>query len=246
METQLNWYYRLQAPKEKIMPRETLDREFHHLQDEVLLLGSMVEQAILDSVEALKRRDLTVARRIYQGDRLINEKRFAIENAILVLIATQQPMAHDLRFLAAILEVDTEMERIGDYAKGIAKVIMRMGDNVSNIPIRELTRMAEISVSMFHRALSAFVNEDSDMARIIPAEDDQVDELYNEVYHILVKSMIADPNTIDHGSLLLWVAHNLERTADRVTNICERTVFIATGELMEITDSDEEEMTETD
>lgn len=228
------------------MPRETLDREFHHLQDEVLLLGSMVEQAILDSVEALKRRDLTVARRIYQGDRLINEKRFAIENAILVLIATQQPMAHDLRFLAAILEVDTEMERIGDYAKGIAKVIMRMGDNVSNIPIRELTRMAEISVSMFHRALSAFVNEDSDMARIIPAEDDQVDELYNEVYHILVKSMIADPNTIDHGSLLLWVAHNLERTADRVTNICERTVFIATGELMEITDSDEEEMTETD
>jgi phosphate transport system protein len=246
METQLNWYYRLQTPKEMLMPRETLDREFHHLQDEVLLLGSMVEQAILDSVEALKRRDMTVAHRIYQGDRLINEKRFAIENAILVLIATQQPMAHDLRFLAAILEVDTEMERIGDYAKGIAKVIMRMGDNVSNVPIRELTRMAEISVSMFHRALSAFVNEDSDMARIIPAEDDQVDELYNEVYRMLVKSMIADPTTIDHSSLLLWVAHNLERTADRVTNICERTVFIATGELMEIADSDEEEMTETD
>src|SRR5690242_16700713 len=111
-----------------IMPRERLDREFHHLQDEVLLLGSMVEQAILDSVEALKHRDQATSRQVYHGDRLINEKRFAIENAVLITIATQQPMAHDLRLLAAMLEVITELERIGDYAKGIAKVNVLLGD----------------------------------------------------------------------------------------------------------------------
>lgn len=224
------------------MPRETLDREFRHLQDEVLLLGSMVEQAILDSVDALKRRDIHTSRRILGGDRLINEKRFAIENAILVLIATQQPMAHDLRFLAAILEVDTELERIGDYAKGIAKVNILLGEDTIPMPVLEISRMAEISVSMLHRALSCFISENADQARIIPNEDEQVDELYNSVYRYLVNTMIADPTTIDHANYLLWVAHNLERTADRVTNICERTVFIATGELMELTDADEDEL----
>jgi phosphate transport system protein len=226
------------------VPRETLDHEFHHLQDEVLLLGSMVEQAILDSVEALKKRDLKTSKHVMAGDRYINEKRFAIENAILVLIATQQPMAHDLRFLAAILEVDTELERIGDYAKGIAKVNLLMGDDALPIPVLEITRMAEKSVDMLHRSLGAFISEDSDLARRIPEEDDQVDDLYNRIYHNLVTAMIADPQYIDHANHILWVAHNLERTADRVTNICERTVFIATGELMEIQDQDEEELAE--
>jgi len=227
------------------MPREMLDREFQHLQDEVLLLGSMVEQAILDSVDALKRRDQDASRRIYHGDRLVNEKRYAIENAILVLIATQQPMAHDLRFLAAMLEVITELERIGDYAKGIAKVNVLLGDEAAPIPIREISRMAELAVSMLHRALGAFVNEDSDLARAIPLEDEQVDQLYNDVYRSLVTAMIANPETIDHANYLLWVAHNLERTADRVTNICERTVFIATGELLEISaDAEDEDLSD--
>ncbi len=227
------------------MPREMLDREFQHLQDEVLLLGSMVEQAILDSVDALKRRDLDASRRIYHGDRLVNEKRYAIENAILVLIATQQPMAHDLRFLAAMLEVITELERMGDYAKGIAKVNVLLGEDTFPIPIREISRMAEQAVSMLHRALGAFVNEDAELARTIPVEDDQVDQLYNEIYHSLVNTMISNPATIDHANYLLWVAHNLERTADRVTNICERTVFIATGELLEISaDSEDEDLPE--
>ena len=115
------------------MPRETLDRQIHHLQDEVLLLGSMVEQAMLEAVDALKRRDMETAKRIYHDDHLINEKRYAIENAILILIATQQPMARDLRLMAAILEVITELERMGDYAKGIAKVTMRLGDTI--VPI---------------------------------------------------------------------------------------------------------------
>jgi len=223
------------------MPRETLDREIHHLQDEVLLLGSMVEQAMSASVEALRKRDLESSRRIYRDDRLINEKRFAIENAILVLIATQQPMAHDLRFLAAILEVITELERMGDYAKGIAKINSLLGDDANLSTIRDISRMSEISVSMLHRALGAFVAEDDMLARAIPVEDDLVDDLYNQIYRSLVSSMIADPATIDHANYLLWAAHNLERMADRVTNICERTVFIATGELMELSSSDDED-----
>jgi phosphate transport system protein len=224
------------------MPRTTLDRELHQLQDEVLLLGSMVEQAMLDAMDALKRRDLDAAWRVYHNDHLINEKRFAIENATLITIATQQPMAHDLRFLAAILEVDTELERMGDYAKGIAKIIIRLKDASLTIPMKEFSQMAELAVGMLHRALSAFVTEDANLAQTIPPEDDQVDDLFNRTYRLLVTSMIADPELIDYSNLLLWVSHNLERMADRVVNICERTVFIATGELMEIESSEEEEI----
>ncbi len=223
------------------MPRQTLDREFHHLQEEILLLGSMVEQAILGSVAALKQRDQVSARRIYKGDQAINEKRFAIENAVLVLIATQQPMAHDLRLLAAMMEVDTELERIGDYAKGIAKITILLGDSSISIPAREFDRMAEVGIGMVHRALGAFINEDADLARTIPAEDDEVDDLYNRIYHLQIEAMLANPAVIDHANYLLWAAHNLERTADRATNICERTVFLATGELMEIDTSAEDE-----
>jgi phosphate transport system protein len=225
------------------MPRDTLDRQIHHLQDEVLLLGSMVEQAMLDAVDALKRQDGDTARRIFHDDRLINEKRYAIENAILILIATQQPMARDLRMLAAIMEVITELERMGDYAKGIAKVTMRLGASAVITNMRDLSTMAEKAVDMLHRALGAFFAENAKMAYDIPKEDDEVDELYNKVYRSLVSSMIANPETIDQANLLMWVAHNIERMADRVTNICERTVFIATGELLEM-DTDDEEETE--
>jgi phosphate transport system protein len=224
------------------MPRQTFDRQIHHLQDEVLLLGSMVEQALINSVDALRRRDIPTARRLFAEDQLVNEKRFAIENNILILMATQQPIAHDLRLLAALLEVITELERIGDYAKGIAKVTIRLEDSDIPVPIQEFTRMAELSVGMLHRALGAFIVENAAQAHAIPEEDSLVDDLYNKVYRGLVANMIASPDTIDHANLLLWVAHNLERAADRVTNICERTVFIATGELMEMDAEDAEDM----
>jgi phosphate transport system protein len=224
------------------MPRDTLDRELHHLEDEVLLLGSMVEQAVLSAVDALNRHDLQLARRVYLDDRLINEKRYAIENATLIVIATQQPMAHDLRTLTAILEVITELERIGDYAKGIAKIAVRLGETVVPVPSREFSHMAELAVSMVHRALSAFINEDASLASAIPYEDNQVDELFNHTYRNLITAMIADPEIIDNANLLMWVSHNLERTADRATNICERTIFIATGELMEIETPEDEEI----
>jgi phosphate transport system protein len=227
------------------MARETLDRHIHQLQDEVLLLGSMVEQAVMSAMDAFKRRDVAFARQVYRDDININEKRFAIENAIIITMATQQPMAHDLRTLAAFLEISTELERMGDYAKGIAKVVIRLGEYELPIPLREFEQMAEISISMLHRALSAFIEENASVASQIPLEDDQVDELYERVYRQIVSSMISNPEVIDHSNLLLWIDHNLERLADRVTNICERTVFVATGELLEFeTDDGSEDETE--
>lgn len=222
------------------MPRDTLNRQVQQMKDEVLTLGSMVEQAMRDVMDVLKQRDLDGARGIFEHDRDINEKRFAIENAILIVIATQQPMAHDLRMLAAMLEVSTELERMGDYAKGIAKVVIRLGDSAIPVPMREFQQMAEMGLNMLHRALSAFVDENPNLAAQIPPEDNAVDALYNHIYHNLVRTMMANPDVIDQANLLMWVAHNLERLADRVTNICERTVFIATGELLEL-ETDEEE-----
>jgi phosphate transport system protein len=223
------------------MPRNTMDHQLHQLEDEVLLLGSMVEQAVLKSVDALKLRDISIAHKIIIDDHLINEKRFAIENNILIIIATQQPMAKDLRLLTAMLEVITELERMGDYAKGIGKVVIRLEDSTIPVPIREISQMADLAVSMLHRALGAFIAENPSVAVTIPKEDDAVDGLYNRIYSNVVSTMIANPETIDHANLILWVAHNLERMADRVTNICERTVFITTGELLELDESDDED-----
>ena len=159
----------------------------------------------------------------------------------MTTIATQQPiMARDLRLLASVLEVVGEIERMGDYAKGIARICLMMGDEPPVKPLIDIPRMAEIAVSMLHRATGAFVNRDVELARALPVEDDQVDALYNQVYHDLVTIMLADPSTIDRANYLMWAAHNLERMADRVTNICERTVYVVTGEMIEVSRSDDE------
>jgi len=222
------------------MLRKTFETEIKQVKDEVLVLGSMVEQAILDSVEALKKRDIKASEKILQADRDINKKRFGIENQLMILIATQQPMAHDLRLLASIMEIISELERMGDYAKGIANINIRMGDAPLLKPLIDVPRMAQKGADMLHRSLTAFVNEDIETARKIPVEDDEVDALYNQVYRELMTFVIQDPTTIERANWLLWVAHNLERFADRVTNICERTVFIVTGELSEINDTNSE------
>lgn len=200
----------------------------------------MVEQAIVGSVEALKKRDIKAAEKIIADDKEINKKRFAIENQLMILIATQQPMAHDLRLLASTMEIISELERMGDYAKGIANINVRMGAEKLLKPLIDIPRMAEKGVSMLHRALTAFVNEDVEAAKAIPLEDDEVDALYNQIYRELMIFVIEDPKNIERVNWLLWVAHNLERVADRVTNICERTIFIATGSFSEIKDSDDE------
>jgi len=221
------------------MVRETFDRELQVLQDEVLVLGSMVENALTESVLVLKRRDVEGARTVIAGDRDINRKRFAIENDAIALIATRQPVARDLRTLAAVLEIVTELERMGDYAKGIARICLMMGAAPPLKPLMDLPLMAEKAREMLHLALDAFVRRDVELAREIPARDDEVDALYNQVYRELLTYIMADPHTIDRATHLLWVAHNLERTADRVTNICERVVFTVTGELIEMDSEDD-------
>lgn len=222
------------------MIRATFEQDLQELQDELLTLGSMVGQAITDSVESLKQRDREEARRLVAQDREMNEMRYALEAKALKLIATQQPMAGDLRTIAAVLSLASELERIGDYAKGIAKINLLIGEDDTPIPIREISRMGDLAVGMLHRALSAFINEDVNMAYRIPKEDDLVDELYNQIYRKNIAGMIANPDIIDHSNYIMWVVHNIERMADRVTNICERTIFIATGELLEIDASDDE------
>ena len=217
------------------MPRETFDRALKTQLDQVLILGSMSEQAIQQAMDALQRHDLYASRRIYAADIRINEKRYAIEQDCIALIATQQPMARDVRFLAAILEIITELERIGDYAKGISKINLLLTDADSDPTIySELRHMSELGLDMLSRSLDAFMLGDATAARSIADEDDRVDQLYNQIYDKLMKDMIADKTTVDHANRLMWAAHNLERMADRVTNICERIVYLATGEMKEL------------
>jgi phosphate transport system protein len=220
--------------------RETLDNNLQELNDSILELASIVEQAILGSVQTMVERDLENAKFIYDGDKIINEKRFDIERRALIVVATQQPLATDLRRLSSVIDIAGELERIGDYAKGIARIAMRLGDQA---PLRQLThipKMAEMTADMLHRAIGAFISMDEETGMAIPKEDDQIDVLYNLVYQELLDLMINDRENIDRATFHLWVAHNLERAADRVTNICERTIFTITGELIEFDRSDDE------
>jgi phosphate transport system protein len=211
------------------MPREKFEHDLHRLQDEILELGAMAERAIEESVKTLKNRDIDHARGIIEADRHINEKRYAIENEALTLIATQQPMAGDLRTLAAILEIASELERMADYAKGIANIAVMLGVEGFIKPLVDIPLMADKACDMLHRSLEAFIRQDVAAARAIPKEDVEVDKLYERIYRELVTYVIADPKAIEQANKLTWVAHNLERVADRVGNICERVVFSITG-----------------
>jgi phosphate transport system protein len=213
--------------------RSGFHRELERLQDEVLVLGSMVEKAVLRSIDALRSRNMAAARALEAEDTLLNRKRFEIEEAVLLLMATQQPMASDLRQLAAILHIVTDLERMGDYAAGIARICVEIGDEPLIKPLIDIPRMAEKSTSMLRRSLDAFLERDVAAAEQIAAEDDDVDALYQQVYRELLTIMLANPRTIDQATKLLWVAHNLERVADRVQNICERVVFVVTGRMHE-------------
>lgn len=215
--------------------RQAFEKSLTKLQDDLLFLASLVESAILEAVDSLKRRDREDARRLIAADERINERRFAIENDALTLIATQQPMAGDMRMLAAYLEIAGELERIGDYAKGIAKINLMMGDQPLIKPLVDIPVMAQKAQAMLHDGIAAFVKRDIEAARLIPLRDDEVDDLYNQVFRDLLDLIIADrAYNADQATYLLWVAHNLERTADRVINICERVVYTTTGEMIEM------------
>ena len=213
--------------------RTSFHKELREIQDDILVMGSMVSKAMLRSIDALKNRDVALARQIITDDQKINHKRFEIEEKCIELIATQQPMASDLRTIVTVLNIISEVERIGDYAEGIAKITIMIGDEPPLKPLIDIPRMGEQTVDMLRRSLDAFVIHDAESARKIIDEDDMVDNLYDQVFRELLTFMSEDPKTITRATRLLWVAHNLERSADRVTNICERVIFVVTGKMEE-------------
>ncbi|MEZ4621289.1 MAG: phosphate signaling complex protein PhoU [Caldilineaceae bacterium] len=216
------------------MLRARYEQDLQQLKDELLLMGSMVTQALREAVDILKRQDPAAAEKLIAYDQQINRRRFKIEDDALTLIATQQPMARDMRFLAAVLELASELERIGDYAKGIARITVYLGREPTIKPLVHIPEMAVIVVEMLRASLDAFVNLDVTAARQIPQEDDRIDELYNTVNRELIQLVIANPAIMDRANYYSWAAHNLERAADRVVNICERIVYTVTGEFVEM------------
>ena len=215
------------------MPRSDFDRHLRLLEDDILMLGSMVEKAIASSLDALQRRDFDAAQEVIDGDDHVDNKRFEIEDKCANLIATQQPLATDLRVIIALLHITQELERMGDYAEGVAKIGIAMGDEPPLKPLIDIPRMADKSASMLRRSLDALVNRDVVAAQVVLNDDDEVDALYEQVYRELLTYMIEDPHTIRRATYLIWVAHDLERIADRATNIAERVIFLVTGRLPE-------------
>lgn len=213
--------------------KEAFRRQLQETKDEVLIMGSMVEKALGRSIDALKKRDLALAHQIMADDDKINEKRFGIENKCIELIATQQPVAIDLRTIVAILNIVTELERIGDYAEGIAKIVIMIGDEPPLKPLIDIPRMAEITIEMIQDGLRSFIEADEKTAVQVISMDSSVDSLYDQVFRELLTFMMEDPKTIGRATRLIWVAHNLERSADRATNICERVIYTVTGKMKE-------------
>lgn len=213
--------------------REAFQEHLADLEQDVFTMGEMVCIATNRSIKAMKERDIEEGKRIIHDDIYINKKRWEIEDKCINLIATQQPVATDLREIIAILNIITDLERMGDYAEGIAKIVVKIGDHPPVKPLIDIPRMAEIAVEMINKTLRAYAERDDKTARLICDQDDQVDDLYNQVYRELLTIMIEDPRTITRATYLIWASHNLERIADRVTNICERIIFLVTGEMVE-------------
>lgn len=214
--------------------RSAYEKELQQIQDQMLIMASMVDRQIDRSIQALKNRDLDESRRVVADDLKVNKMRFDIEELCVQIIATQQPMASDLRAIVAVLNIITDLERMADHAEGIAKISLMIGEEPLLKPLIDIPRMAEKARDMLRRTMDAFVERDAEAAKSIANEDDEVDALYDQVYRELLTFMLSDPSTVTRATHLLWVAHNLERIADRVTNICERIVFLVTGRMVEI------------
>ncbi|MEM7134860.1 MAG: phosphate signaling complex protein PhoU [Chloroflexota bacterium] len=214
--------------------RTHFDRELNAVKDELVLMGSMVNQALRNSVTILKKQDQIGANRLIAEDDPINIKRYKIEKDALMLITLQQPVASDLRQIAAFLEISGELERIGDYAKGIAVITLYIGHQPLVKPLVDIPKMAQLAADMLQEAINTFVHNDETSAREIATRDDKVDEIYKQVHEDLIALMAEDSDHVDQINYLLWVAHNLERAADRVVNICERVVFTVTGDYVEL------------
>jgi phosphate transport system protein len=216
------------------MTRTAFERQLTEIQEELLLLASMVDSAIDRSVRALRERDTELARQVITDDIRINDRRYDIEEKCLEMIATQQPLASDLRTIVAALHIAVDLERMGDHAEGIAKVAVMLADDPPLKPYIDIPKMAEAAQRMLHGSLEAFKERDAAKARAVSNQDDEVDALYDLVYRELIDHMVAEPHNIERATHLTWVAHNLERIADRVTNICERVVYLVEGKIQEM------------
>ena len=216
------------------MTRTALERQLAEVQEDMLVLANMVESAIDRGIQALRNRDVELARQIIADDLKINRKRYETEEKCLELMATQQPLASDLRTIVAVLYIIVDLERMGDHAEGIAKIALILADEPPLKPYIDIPRMAQVAIGMLMGSLEAFKTRDADRARSICDEDDEVDALYDQVYRELLTFMLQDPRTIHRATHLTWVAHNLERIADRVTNICERVVYLVEGKIGEL------------
>jgi len=214
--------------------RGALERELERICSDILRMGSLVERAIERSVQALKDRDPDLAQQVINDDAEINQLRFDIEEHCLELIATQQPAARDLRMVIAATHLAVELERMADHAAGTAEITRRIYQEPLLKPLIDLSIMAKVAQEMIHAALDAFVAFDADAAQKVATRDDELDGLYQQIFRELLTYMLEDPRTISRATYLLWVAHNLERIGDRVTNVCERVVFMATGKLEEL------------
>ncbi len=216
------------------MARKAFRENMKELEKELIRQGEMVNVALDRSVEALRDLDVVKAEKVIVDDHLINRKRWDIEEQCINLFATQQPVATDLRELIAVLSISTDLERMGDHAEGIAKIAIMHGNKPLVKSLVDIPRMAEKASDMLMRSIEAFVNRDAEAAKSICNEDDEVDMLYDQVYRELLSFMTEDPKIITRATYLLWAAHNLERIADRVTNICERIVFLVTGSMEKV------------
>ena len=216
------------------MTRSTFERQLSEIEEDMLVLAGMVERAIERSIESLRNRDIELARVVIVEDMDLNRKRYETEEKCLELLATQQPIARDLRRILAILYIIVDLERMGDHAEGIAKIAIMLSDDAPLKPYIDIPRMSEIAIDMLRRSIEAFKHRDVELARRICDDDDQVDALYDQVYRELLLYMLADPKTIERATHITWIAHNLERIADRVTNICERVVYMVDGTIEEL------------
>ena len=214
--------------------RTSYHKQLERAEEDVLAMGDMVAKAIERAIEALKKRDLTLAHQIIADDSQVDKQRYSIEEKCIELIATQQPMASDLRIIVAILNIIVELERIGDYADGIAKIVIMVGDEPPLKPLIDIPRMGEITIEMINNSIRSFAGRDVELAMRVVSMDSVVDGLYDQVFRELLTFMMVDPKTTNRATRLVWVAHNLERAADRATNICERVVFTVTGRMEEI------------
>jgi phosphate transport system protein len=216
------------------MTRAIFDKTLRELQDDTLIMGSMVEKAITRAVEALRSRDASLSECVIRDDVAINAKRYEIEERCIHTIGLQQPVAADLRVVVAILFIATELERIADHAEGIGRINLMLGEDLIAQPPSDIGEMADKACDMLRRSLTAFVERDASTARRICDEDDDVDRMYDATYHSLIAELIRTPDDARRITYLIWASHNLERIADRVTNICERVIFMVTGQLEEI------------